>query len=94
MAALSAHLTTCKIDTQLCDLLFNSMDKEGYVRAACLRGDAHSHHVFSGAMLCFALRAPPHSVRCVWCGMHRRGLLSWEEFLAGFSIMDEGGVAV
>jgi hypothetical protein len=26
--------------------------------------------------------------------LHRRGLLSWEEFLAGFSIMDEGGVAV
>ena len=48
MAALSAHLTTCKIDTQLCDLLFNSMDKEGYVRAACLRGDAHSHHVSQG----------------------------------------------
>lgn len=86
MAALSAHLTTCTIDTQLCDLLFNSMDKEGYVRAAGLRGGAHSHHVCSaGPTAQCALRV----VR-----LHRRGLLSWDEFLAGFSIMDEGGVAV
>ena len=86
MAALSAHLTTCKIDTQLCDLLFNSMDKEGYVRAACLRGDAHSHRVRS------ACPTTQCALRVVF--VHRRGLLSWEEFLAGFSIMDEGGVAV
>ncbi len=29
LAALGAHLTTCKIDNQMADLLFHHMDREG-----------------------------------------------------------------
>ena len=87
--ALSQHLPTCKIDAQVSDLLFQDMDAD-----RCEGGVRRYLTLQCGARVGWSGMS---DLCCPWCCFFvRDGLLSWEEFLAGFTIVDtrDAGVCV